>query len=201
MALNVECPKCGTRYGVSDTLLGQRIKCRSCDARFEVEPSDAEDEKPVKPRNNTALIVTLLCAGGGALLLILVVGGFVALKALGWLSHTADKQVQRQQETGESSDAMSLVVYLAERPDAPTEVEVEAQLSDVYLGSYINKRDSYYSISLIQLGKAGCFAYIRRDSDPGKELFIFLKDGNRHRMILTLQMHKTPTGDDVEIRQ
>jgi hypothetical protein len=45
MALNVECPVCGDHKEVSETLLGQRIKCRLCDALFEVaEPSEDQPQ-------------------------------------------------------------------------------------------------------------------------------------------------------------
>jgi hypothetical protein len=66
-------------------------------------------------------------------------------------------------------------------------MRVEAKLDDFFLGKFISHKTTHFCLCLIDNNRDIMYGYVGRDSDIGKELFEFLKDGSSHQITLSLQ--------------
>ncbi len=51
--IQCQCPVCGTELRLSPMASGRRVRCKMCDAVFQVPPENSE--APPKPRNRTSI--------------------------------------------------------------------------------------------------------------------------------------------------
>lgn len=86
-------------------------------------------------------------------------------------------------------NSMTAAAFKAQRPKEPMKFRVIGTLSDNYSpfgGNYV--AETYWSVAL----KDGdenfiAYGYIPKDSEDGKKLYELLKDGETHRLILTVR--------------
>ena len=87
---------------------------------------------------------------------------------------------------------MSWNAFKASRPTKPVTMRVEAVLSDYYNYAFASAERSHYSI---RFGLEGVSGYVRKDSRLGKRLFDILKDGEEHRLILSIHFLPNSSGN------
>lgn len=81
--------------------------------------------------------------------------------------------------------------------DTAVVFRVSAELSDLYLFTFGNAKQTHYSIRCTERfgDRVATFhGYIRKDTTEGKRLYELLKDGQRHEV--TLKFMRVPGGED-----
>jgi hypothetical protein len=96
---------------------------------------------------------------------------------------------QRREAPQEASapppQGMTLAAYLAQRPKEPTAITADCQLQNYYNFAYMHSADTHYSVTLMTLSPLKlAHAWVRKDSDTGKQVYEVLKDGASHRLTL-----------------
>ena len=79
--------------------------------------------------------------------------------------------------------------FMASRPTKPVAMRVEAVLDDYYNWDFMRASASHYSIRFPDTHIHG---YVRKDSPLGKRLFNILKDGDKHKLVLSLRYLPNP---------
>lgn len=54
MPISAECPECGARYNLAESMAGKKITCKKCDAAFAVPQADADDDDVPAGRSRRA---------------------------------------------------------------------------------------------------------------------------------------------------
>ena len=87
-----------------------------------------------------------------------------------------------------------LVTYFETNPKEPKTFRVSAELGSLYAGEFADHENAYYNLDLREsVPPETCWGYVVKESDAGKKIFEILKDGNKHKITVELQL-VTPSG-------
>lgn len=184
------CPECYYTYEIADELAGKSVICPTCNKRFMPRGETRARRRQDEQHDERAQNRVRRQLGGGIGILTLMFGVAAGVLLASCIVCAGCTMLVRFGSSQLPPGDMSLKGFILQKPEGPTAVQTDCELSTFYSYAFSRCAETHYSFQIVDSWPSQVvivWAYAPKNSGHGKRLYQLLKNGDKRKFTLRIQ--------------